>query len=93
MEVLNRDTQFVSPFKNHQQIEYLGLITLVGRHYILLHSKEKSYSSVDLSLRPRIHSQLLERQTYIIQALPGLVFFPLLIYKGHRKFANCEFST
>lgn len=40
MEVLNRDTQFVSPFKNHQQIEYSGLITLVGRHYILLHLKE-----------------------------------------------------
>jgi len=40
VEVLNRDPKFVSLFKNHQQIEHSGVITVVGRHLVLLDLKE-----------------------------------------------------
>lgn len=75
VEVLNRHTQFVSLFKNHQ-IEHSGLTdysTWEELHFTTL--ERKSYSSVVLSLRPKIHWQPLERKIYIIQTLPGFIFF------------------
>lgn len=87
MEILNRDKQYVSLFKNHLQIEHSGLITLVGRHYELVYLEENSSLVKSCHWDQGFIDKLLKEQHLLYRHYLGLCL-SFLMQKGGKKKCN-----